>query len=88
MEKNEKQARSTVYVVQSDINRNDIHTFTERPVLCDDMGKVTGSEWVKETLDYHFTKNKETEFSYRGYTIFCRTLKRGESRGRFKKKSE
>lgn len=72
------------YVVQSDINRSEVYVFTERPMLCKIMSAVTGGAgWSKETLDYHFTRLRKTEFQYRGYTIYMRPVYKGKSRGRF-----
>ena len=81
--KRKEKVKDMVYVVQNDINKNDMHPFTERPILCETMAILTGVEWSKDTLDYHFSKLKKTEFNYRGYTIFMRPLQRGKSRGRF-----
>lgn len=76
-----KKVADVVYSVQSEVNKNEFYNFTERPVLCDSMSKITGNEWSKDSLDYHFTRKKETEFTYKGYTIFMRKVQRGKRRG-------
>lgn len=83
MNKKREKVKDVVYIVQNDINKNDVTPFTERPILCETMSVITGTEWSKDTLDYHFSKLKEKEFNYRGYTIFMRQMQRGKSRGRF-----
>jgi hypothetical protein len=78
-----KRVSDVSYIVQSDVARNEVYNFTERPVLCEVMSTITGGKpWSKDTLDYHFGRKRVTEFSYRGYTIFMRTLQRGRSRGK------
>jgi hypothetical protein len=74
-----------VYTVQSETNSKEMYNFPERPILCETMETITGVEWSKDTLDYHFSKKQETEFSYRGYMVFMRTMYRGRSRGRYSK---
>jgi hypothetical protein len=64
--------KPVAYAVQDDMDKTIIHIFTKRTVLCRVMEKSTGVKWVKGTLDYHFGKKKETEFGYRGYTIYMR----------------
>lgn len=88
MVKRKEKVSDVVYTVQSDMNRYVVYNFTERPILCEIMSKVSGVKWSKNTLDYHFTKKKEDKFSYRGYTIFMRHLHRGRSRGRYIKNNE
>lgn len=68
----EEKKVSIAYAVQSNIDKSDISIFTKRTVLCKEMERVSGVKWVKGTLDYHFGKKEETEFEYRGYTLYMR----------------
>ena len=76
MEKKEKsKAKVRVqYIVQNNLDLNDITPFPDRAELCRKMEKRTGLRWSKDTLSYHFNKLKKSEFTYKGYTIYMREI--------------
>jgi hypothetical protein len=85
MKTKDGEGNRVVYVVQSTINMDEIYVFTENPVMCETMSKVTGSKWSAETIVYHTNKKKERKFEYRGYKIHVCAEIKGPSRGSIEK---